>query len=73
MEWIEKEGYKLFKFIERVFILKLHKLVSDWVKDKNGTVWLLGVKSFELTPDSWKQKVYNPTPTEKEMLFRNRH
>ena len=27
----------------------LERLVSDWVKDKNGVIWLIGVKSFSIT------------------------
>ena len=24
----------------------LDRLVSDWIKDRDGTIWLIGVKSF---------------------------
>ena len=30
----------------------LDRLVSDWIKDKDGTLWLIGVKSF--TPSKLK-------------------
>ena len=27
----------------------LDRLVSDWIKDKDGTIWLIGVKSFNVS------------------------
>ena len=27
----------------------LDRLVSDWIKDKDGTIWLIGVKSFTVS------------------------
>ena len=49
IEWIEPEGYKLFHFIQRRSGFMLNRLVSDWIKDKNGVIWLIGVKSFSIS------------------------
>ena len=27
----------------------LDRLVSDWIKDRDGVIWLIGVKSFEVS------------------------
>ncbi len=32
----------------------LDRVVSDWIKDKDGTIWLIGVKSFNVS----KLKLY---------------
>ena len=55
IEWLEKHGYKLFNFIQRRGEFKLFRLVSDWVKDPNGTVWLIGVKSFTISKAKFKK------------------
>lgn len=73
IEWLEKDGYKVFNFIQKRFGLTLKRLVTDWVKDKNGVVWLVAVKSFDLNQDSWKRKIARPTPKEKEAFYRGQN
>jgi hypothetical protein len=58
-------------FIEKAWTVKIFKLVSDWTKDKEGTIWFLGLKSFELTKESYASKTLKPTALEKELLFRS--
>lgn len=57
VEWLEKQGYKLFHFIQQRGQFKLHRLVSDWVKGNDGQVWLLGVKSFTVSPIRIKKPI----------------
>ena len=49
VEWIEPDGYKLFNCIQRRGGFMLDRLVSDWIKDRDGVIWLIGVKSFEVS------------------------
>ena len=53
------------------FRCKLHKLCCDFIKDKEGLIFLVGVKSFELTKESFMQKTLKPTAAERELLFRS--
>lgn len=57
VEWLEKQGYKLFHFIQQRGNFKLQRLVSDWVKGVDGQVWLIGVKSFTVSPIRLKKPV----------------
>ena len=46
---IEREAYKVFEFMEKIFGMDLLNLVTDWIRDAEGNHWFLGVKSFMLT------------------------
>jgi hypothetical protein len=48
MTVIEKEAYKIFNFMERVFDMRLLNCVTDWIRDEKGHYWFIGLKSYKL-------------------------
>lgn len=72
MVQIEREAYKVFEFMEKAFNLELLILVTDWIRDADGNHWFLGVKSYQLTEQSYANKVFKPTIFDRELLALNK-
>lgn len=71
MDKIEKEAYKVFKFLERTFDIRLLNLVTDWIRDEKGKYWFISCKSFKLKDESYSLKLKKPSAFDREILAIN--
>ena len=54
------------------FNFDLLSIVTDWIRDSEGNLWFLGVKSYLLTEEGYDAKVNKPTVFDREMLNLNK-
>jgi hypothetical protein len=58
---LEVESYKVFKFVEQAYNLKLYYLVTDWIRDEKGAYWFVSLKSYKLTDECYQNKIARPS------------
>ncbi len=71
MSIIEKEAYKVFHFMEKVFEMRLLNIVTDWIRDEKGIYWFIGLKSYKLREESYLHKTTKPSAFDRELLAIN--
>lgn len=72
MVQLEREAYKIFEFMEKAFGLDLLNLVTDWIRDANDHHWFIGVKSYMLTEEGFKSKVFKPSIFDRDLMDLNK-